>query len=62
MSYACAMRQDDIGRDNNHWEHLRCMVNILMEDCISENVKIVEEFVDDEVAKVELYIYDAWLK
>ena len=25
-----------------------------MEDCIRENVKVVEEFVDDEVAKVEI--------
>ena len=25
-----------------------------MEDCIRENVKVAEEFVDDEVAKVEI--------
>ena len=25
-----------------------------MEDCIRENVKVVEEFVDDEVTKVEI--------
>ena len=30
------------------------MANILMEDCIRENVKVTEEFVDDEVAKVEI--------
>ena len=54
MSYADAMRQDDIKKDESHWEHLRCMENILMEDCIRENVKVVEEFVDDEVAKVEI--------
>ena len=34
MSYANAMQQDDIGKDDTHWEHLRCMINILMEDCI----------------------------
>ena len=33
---------------------LRCMVNILMEDCIREDVKVVEEFVYDEVTKVEI--------
>ena len=30
------------------------MANILMEGCIRENVKLVEEFVDNEVAKVEI--------
>ena len=38
----------------NAMEHLRCLTNIIMEDCIKENVKVVEEFVDDEVAKVEI--------
>ena len=54
MSYSYAMRQDDIEKDDNHWEHLRCMANMLMEDCIRENVKFVEKFVEDEVAKVEI--------
>ena len=30
------------------------MANILMEDCIMENVKVVDEVVDDEMAKVEI--------
>ena len=34
MSYVDAMRQDDIEKHDSHWEHLRCMANILMEDCI----------------------------
>ena len=34
MSYANAMQQDDIGKDDTHWEHLRCIANILKEDCI----------------------------
>ena len=55
MSYVDAMREDDIGKDDTDWEHLGCMANILMEDCIREsNVKVVEEYVDDEVAKVEI--------
>ena len=54
MSYADAMRQDDIDKDDNHWEHLRCMSNIRMEDCNRENVKVVEYFVDDEVVMVEI--------
>ena len=41
-------------RDDSHWEHLRCMTNILMEYCIRENVKFVKEFDDDEVLKVEI--------
>ena len=45
------MQQDDIERDDSHWEDLRCMENILMEDCIRENVNVVEEFIDYEVAK-----------
>ena len=54
MSYADAMQQDYIGKDDTHWEYLRCIANILMEDCIKENVKVVQEFVDDEVTKVEI--------
>ena len=54
MSYFDATQQDDMVRDDSHWDHLRCMLNILMEDCIRENVKVVEEFVDDEVVKVEI--------
>ena len=54
MSYVDAMRQDDIEKDDHYWEHLRCTTNILMEDCIRENAKVAREFVDDEVAKVEI--------
>ena len=55
MLYIDTMQQYDIKKDDSHQEHLRCMENILMKDCIWENVKVVEDFVDDEVANVVQY-------
>ena len=46
--------KDDIQRDDSYWEHLRCMEDVLIEDCIRENLKVVEEFINDDATKVKI--------
>ena len=43
------MRKDAINRNE---EHLLCIANVLIENFLRDNVKVVEEFVNNGVAKV----------
>ncbi len=54
ISYVDVMTNAHVSHDDNHWDLLRGVANSLMEECMKENAKIIEEFDVDDVIKVEV--------